>query len=74
MFKTDYIGLVNTVNEKKIIRFLQFLIYAKELDYQIDYLGSTPYRCVNFRLAEFIKVQKPNRENIWKSKRVIVKK
>jgi hypothetical protein len=65
MFKTDYIGSVNTVDEKKkVIKFLQFLVYAKELDYQIDFLGATSYRCISFRLAEFIKVQKPNIKEI----------
>lgn len=65
MFKTDSIGLVNTVDQKKkLIRFLHFLVYAKELDYKVESLGSTSYRCVTFRLSEFLRLQKPNLKEV----------
>ena len=45
-----------------IIRFLQFLNYAKTLDYKTELLEDINYRCVVFRLRDFIHFQNPNQQ------------
>jgi hypothetical protein len=36
------------------ITFLQFLVYAQRLPFQLDSLGSTHYRLVHFRVQDFL--------------------
>jgi len=55
--KTDYIqkeAFVNVKEKKNLIRFLQFLIYVKDLDFEREFLGKTAYRCVSFSLSDFL--------------------
>ena len=44
-------------DRKNFLSLLQFLMYAQQLDFTRDYLGSTPYRQVVFRLQDFLKYQ-----------------
>jgi len=46
-------------DQKKLIIFLQFLVYAQHLDFKAGYLGDTPYRLVVFRIQDFLKFQDP---------------
>jgi hypothetical protein len=44
---------------KKFVMLLQFLTYAQQLDFKIDFLGDTSYRTVHFRIDHFLKFQNP---------------
>lgn len=58
--KTDYITstrLENLKDEKNLVMFLKFLMYIKNLDYQKEFLGTTSYRCVYFKLRNFLEFQ-----------------
>jgi hypothetical protein len=58
----DYVeskSLYLSSNPKKFVMLLQFLTYAQQLDFKIDFLGDTPYRMVNFRIDHFLKFQNP---------------
>lgn len=56
IFKMDYISSVDKIEDQiKVIQFLKFLVYAKDLDYVTQSLGSTSYRCVTFRFQHFLK-------------------
>jgi hypothetical protein len=46
-------------DRKNFISLLQFLVYAKTLDYKIGYLEPTYYRLVTFRVQDFFKFQNP---------------
>lgn len=39
--------------------FLQFLVFSRGLDFQIEDLGSTPYRQVVFQVNDFLTFQNP---------------
>ena len=61
IFKMDYINKIDNINDqKKVVQFLKFLIYAKDLYYVTESLGSTRYRCVSFRVQDFFRFQQPN--------------
>jgi len=45
------------IDRKTFFTLLQFLVYAQNLDYEIDSLGSTYYRQVIFRVQDFLKYQ-----------------
>ncbi len=45
---------------KKFVMLLQFLSYAQQLDFKIDFLGDNPYRMVHFRIDHFLKFQNSN--------------
>jgi len=47
-------------DRKYFFSLLQFLMYAQNLDFTIDSLGTTSYRQVVFRLQDFLKYQNPN--------------
>ena len=47
-------------DRKKFVSLLQFLVYAKNVDYKIGYLEPTYYRLVTFRVQDFFKFQNPN--------------
>lgn len=65
IFKMDYIHSITKIeNQKKVVQFLKFLIYARDLNYTFDYLGSTAYRCVSFRLQDYLKFQESTSELI----------
>lgn len=53
--ETNSLQLFN--DRKKFVSFLQFLVYVRNLDYEIDSLGSTSYRMVIFRVQDFLKYQ-----------------
>jgi hypothetical protein len=60
IFKMDYISSIASIeDQKKVVQFLKFLVYAKDLDYVTQSLGSTRYRCVSFRVQDFLKFQEP---------------
>lgn len=42
-------------DKSDLITFLQFIVYARGLEYEIDSLGSTPYRLVKLRVQDFLK-------------------
>lgn len=44
---------------KKFVMLLQFLTYAQQLDFKIDFLGDTSCRTVHFRIDHFLKFQNP---------------
>jgi len=46
------------IDRKNFFTLLQFLVYAQNLDYEIDSLGSTYYRRVIFRVQDFLKYTK----------------
>lgn len=55
--KTHYIRNVDFKtykNRQQFFTLLQFLVYAQNLDYEIDSLGSTYYRRVNFQIKDFL--------------------
>lgn len=61
--RTDYITsnkLENIKDQKNLVMFLKFLIYIKNLDFQKEFLGTTPYRCVYFKLQHFLEFQNPS--------------
>jgi len=39
--------------------FLRFLVFTQTLDFKIEYLGSTAYREVVFRIDDFLKFHNP---------------
>jgi hypothetical protein len=62
-FKTDYITIdqiQNLKNQENLVTFVKFLIYIKKLDYQKEFLGTTSYRCVFFKLRHFLEFQNPS--------------
>jgi hypothetical protein len=48
------------MDAKKFVSFIQFLNYAQQLDFEIEYLGSVAYRKVTFQLRNFLEFQDPN--------------
>jgi len=59
---TDYIeskSFCVSVDRKKFVMLLQFLTYAQHLQFKTEYLGSTAYRQVIFRIDNFFKFQNP---------------
>lgn len=59
---TDYIKssqLRLVSDQKKLIIFLQFLVFSRGLDFQIEYLASTAYRQVVFQVNDFLTFQNP---------------
>ena len=42
------------------VSLIQFLNYAQYLDFEIEYLGSTAYRKVVFKLRDFLQFQDPS--------------
>jgi hypothetical protein len=56
----DYIHKIDNIeDQRKVVQFLKFLIYAKDLYYVTENLGTTRYRCINFRVQDFLKFQDP---------------
>lgn len=58
------------IDRKKFFLLLQFLVYAQNLDYDIDSLGSTDYRRIIFRVQDFLKFQKVS-NNYYQLKKLI---
>ena len=57
--KSHYIRKIDSqtsLDRKKFFTLLQFLIYAQTLNYKIDFLKSTRYRLVRFRVQVFTSV------------------
>ena len=59
-FNSDYIHSQILMDKRSFVSLIQFLNYAQHLDFKIDYLGSTSYRKVVFKLRDFIKYQDPS--------------
>jgi len=60
---TDYIKLNSfsmTEEKREFILMLQFLSYAKLLDFEIEVLSGIPYRVFQLRLDHFLKFQNSN--------------
>lgn len=54
---SDYIRSEIKSDPLKLIRLLQFINYAQQLDFETEYLGEIRYRVVTFRLQNFLKFQ-----------------
>lgn len=48
------------MDTRTFVSLIQFLNYAQHLDYKIEYLGSTGYRKVVFKLRDFLEFQDPS--------------
>lgn len=60
ILKTDYIERqqIRTVqDERNILQFIKFLAYIREIEYERECLGDTSYRCVIFKVSDFLKFQ-----------------
>jgi hypothetical protein len=57
---SDYIKSEILMDTTNFVSLIQFLNYAQHLDYKIDYLGSTAYRKVVFKLRDFLEFQDPS--------------
>lgn len=57
---SDYIKTQILVDTKTFINLIQFLNYAQNLDFEIQYLDSVAYRKVIFELRDFLEFQDPN--------------
>lgn len=57
---SDYINSQILMDKRNFVSLIQFLNYAQHLDFKMDYLGSTSYRRVVFKLRDFIKYQDPS--------------
>lgn len=57
VLNSHYLQIPNSVDHKKFVNFLQFLSYARILDFTTDYLGDIRYRQVVFKLQDFLKFQ-----------------
>jgi hypothetical protein len=55
----DYIKPEIVMDTKKFVSLIQFLNYAQELDFEIEYLGPVAYRKVTFQLRNFLEFQDP---------------
>jgi hypothetical protein len=72
-FKLDYLDKTksHSVDEdKSFFIFLQFLVYAETLAYEVGSLGSTNYRQVTFRIKDFLKQTKQS-DNYHQFKKLI---
>jgi len=75
-FNSDYIesnSLSLLADRKKFIMLMQFLVYAQQLDFKIQYLGDTSYRQVVFQIQDFLKFQDPlvRSTNYYQLKKII---
>jgi len=48
------------MDTRTFVSLIQFLNYAQDLDFKIQYLGSTGYRKVVFKLRDFLEFQDPS--------------
>lgn len=56
---SDYIKSEILMDTRIFVSLIQFLNYAQHLDFEIEYLGSTAYRKVVFKLRDFLQFQDP---------------
>ena len=71
--KIDYLrsgSFQNNTDSYKFCTLLEFLVYAQTLNYKIDYLGTTSYRLVQFRVQDFLKYTKLS-SNYYQLKKLI---
>jgi len=71
--KLHYIQTINftsTIDRQQFFTLLQFLVYAQNLDYEIDSLGSTYYRRVVFRVQDFLEYTKQS-NNYYQLKKLL---
>lgn len=59
---SDYLQSEIIIDTEKFIHLILFLTYAQTLDFDIEYLGSVPYRKVVFPVRDFIQFQNNNDE------------
>jgi hypothetical protein len=57
---SDYIKSEILMDTAAFVSLLQLLNFARSLDYEVEYLGSTAYRKVVFKLRDFYKFQDPS--------------
>ena len=74
---SDYMkpkSLQLVADQKTLVTLLQFLKYIRDLDFTTDFLGSTPYRQVSFRLQDFLKYQNPKTKstNYYQLKKTLI--
>lgn len=56
ILKTDCLhASIQVKDQKKRVQFLKFLTYVRDLEYDWEFLGTTLYRRVTFRLNDFLK-------------------
>lgn len=64
------IDFTSTIDRQQFFTLLQFLVYAQNLDYEIDSLGSTYYRRVVFRVQDFLEYTKQS-NNYYQLKKLL---
>lgn len=71
-FRTDYVhSSIKVKEQKKIIQFLKFLIYVRDLDYDSEFLVDIRYRCVTFKLNHFLEfLHGPNYRSEYQLKKL----
>jgi hypothetical protein len=57
---SDYIKSEIVMDTRTFVSLIQFLNYVQHLDFEIEYLGSTGYRKVVFKLRDFLEFQDPS--------------
>lgn len=64
------IDFTSTIDRQQFFTLLQFLVYAQNLDYEIDSLGSTYYRRVVFQVQDFLEYTKQS-NNYYQLKKLL---
>jgi hypothetical protein len=54
---SDYVKSKIVMDPRNFVSLIQFLNYAQDLDFEIEYLGSTAYRKVVFPIRDFLQFQ-----------------
>lgn len=54
---SDYIKSEIVMDTRTFVSLIQFLNYVQHLNFEIEYLGSTGYRKVTFKLRDFLEFQ-----------------
>ena len=57
-------------NRKQFFTLLQILAYAQNLEYKVDYLGSTPFRQVSVIVKDFLTYKKVS-NNYYQLKKMV---
>lgn len=56
---------------EKLIMFLQLLVFSQGLEYEVETLGNTKYRCVVFKIQDFLAFQKKS-PNYYQYKKMVM--
>lgn len=63
-FNSEYIDSEIIMEARSLVSLLQFLKYARSLDFETDSLGDVRYRKVVFQLQDFFKIQNPGSKSM----------